>query len=123
MISSPAQYQTYALAGTLRTARTSEDDPLSYWDMTAAEIAREMGYQDLLDILAPVVRHCLPAETLRHLQQQLHGLLKDLISNDSLLLQLQLPELVVLTELENPVMWFPVYSAGIRCWVSKRNSI
>jgi hypothetical protein len=86
--------------------------------MTALEIAREMGYHGLFDLLAPVIRHPLPPATVDRLQQQLNYLLKDLINDEPLFRQLRVPELSVLTELENPVMWFPVSKARARLWVS-----
>ena len=105
------------LTGTFRTAKISEDDPLPHPDMTAAEIAQSMGYSDLFDALAPIVCHSLPPTVQDRLQSQLHWLLKDLVRDHSVL-QLRLPELSVLTELENPVMWFPVYVDRTGAWVS-----
>lgn len=85
--------------------------------MTASEIAREMGYHDLFDILAPVIRHNVPLATMGRLQDRLHSLVENMIGDKSLLQQLRLPELSVLTELESPVIWFPVHVGGVRAWV------
>ena len=78
-----------------------------------------MGYHDLFDILAPVVLHSMPFATMERLQQQLHWLLKDLIRHELLFPQLRLPELSVFTELENPVIWFPVFLNQVRIWVAE----
>ena len=78
-----------------------------------------MGYRHLFEILTPVVRHPLPNDTIRALQQQLHRLLKTLIQDETFALRLRLPELSVVTELEHPVIWFPIFSSRARLWVSK----
>lgn len=86
--------------------------------MTAVEIARDMGYHHLVDTLTPVIRHPLPNDTTGALQQQLHRLLKTLIREEAVVLRLRFPELSVLTELEYPAVWFPIYKSEARIWVS-----
>lgn len=104
--------------GTLRTAWTKKNDGLSHRDQTAAEIARDMGYSDLYDILCPIIRHPIPFTVLDRLQQQLHTLLRELISDATLESTLRLPELSVITELETPMLRFPIYRTGELLWVS-----
>jgi hypothetical protein len=86
--------------------------------MTAAEIARELGFTDLYDILAPVIYHCVPNAVLATLQTHFHDLIRfDLRGAAQELATLRLPDLVVLTELRMPMMWFPLKSRrlnGIR---------
>lgn len=79
--------------------------------MTAAEIARELGFTDLYDILAPIIYHCVPSAVLAMLQTHFHDLIRfDLRGATQELTTLRLPELVVLTELRMPMMWFPLKS-------------
>ena len=59
---------------------------------------------------------------MERLQQQLRWLLKDLIRHDLLFLQVRVPELSVFSELENPIIWFPVHINGVRTWVSGHRS-
>ncbi|RHZ66867.1 uncharacterized protein CDV56_105112 [Aspergillus thermomutatus] len=91
---------------TLPTARTKGE--FRYQDLTAVEIAREVGYSDLWDILTPVIRHFVPARVLIDLEQKLHELIHTELAGFALPKYLRLPQLVVLTELENPEMWFPI---------------
>ncbi len=98
-----------SLVGTLRTLWTDAQE-FSHPDLTPIEMARELGYSHMFDVLSPVVRHNIPPKTLDSLQQKLHGLIaRDLESRDEGK-HLWLPELVVLTELELPEMWFPISS-------------
>jgi hypothetical protein len=80
--------------------------------MTAAEIARELGYTDLFTVLAPTIYHCVPYDVLATLQEHFHGLIRlQLHQLPQELANLRLPELVVLTELRVPLMWFPLKPA------------
>jgi hypothetical protein len=79
--------------------------------MTAAEIARELGFTDLYDVLAPVIYHCVPSTVLAMLQTHFHDLIRfDLRGATQELATLRLPDLAVLTELKMPMMWFPLKS-------------
>ncbi|KAH6667471.1 hypothetical protein B0J14DRAFT_704554 [Halenospora varia] len=100
--------------GALRLLRTSWTDSseLPYRRMTAAEIARELGYTDLFTLLAPTIYHCVPYDVLATLQEHFHGLIRlQLHQLPQELANLRLPELVVLTELRVPLMWFPLKPA------------
>lgn len=77
--------------------------------MTAADIAHELSFSHLYGILAPVIRHHIPARTLVDLQDQFHRLIRaELEDGVGPVQHLRLPELVVLTELDDPEMWFPI---------------
>ena len=108
METNPLHFLTLS-AGTLRTVWTDAQE-FSHSDLTPIEMARELGYSHMFDVLSPVIRHNIPARTLDSLQRKLHGLItRDLGSRDEGKF-LRLPELVVLTELELPEMWFPISS-------------
>ncbi|OXN04993.1 hypothetical protein CDV58_05629 [Aspergillus fumigatus] len=91
---------------TLPTKKTKGE--FRYQDLTAVEIARELGYSDLWEILTPVIRHFVPARILMNLEQKFHELIHAELAGFAHLKYLRLPQLVVLTELENPQMWFPI---------------
>jgi hypothetical protein len=78
-------------------------------DMTAGEIARELGFSYLSNILVPVIRHYIPARILLDLQDKLHSLIRKDLDDEAIPIEyLRLPELIVLTELQEPEMWFPI---------------
>ncbi|MDO0911334.1 ankyrin repeat domain-containing protein [Streptomyces sp. DT2A-34] len=81
------------------------------------DIATQRGHRHLADLLQPQVHHPLPPQVLAGLQQQLHRLLhyradggtgQDPVGR----LGLRLPQPEVLTELAEPVLWFPIPGAG-----------
>jgi hypothetical protein len=81
--------------------------------MTAAEIARDSGFTHLYNALAPVIHHCVPSAVLATLQTRFHDLIRvDLRESTQELANLRLPDLVVLTELKVPIMWFPLKPRG-----------
>lgn len=92
--------------GTVRTRYTGGE--FQYEDLTPAAIARELGYSHLFDILAPVMRHYIPANDLINLQSHFHDLIRQDMEGIVKMHHHWLPELSVLTELERPEMWFPV---------------
>lgn len=94
-------------AGTLRTNWTNPKEFL-HRDMTAIEMAREMGYSHLYNILSPIIRHNLPPMALHCLQKQFHDIIRTDLGLQGEANDIRLPELVVLTELEVPEMWFPL---------------
>lgn len=74
--------------------------------MTPLDLAQELGYQPLYNILSPVIRQTVPTKTLYALQKKFHYLIwNDLNHRQE---HLYLPVLEVLTEMEVPQMWFPV---------------
>jgi hypothetical protein len=93
------------MLGTLPTKETHGE--FRYPDLTAVEIAREVGYSDLWGILTPVIHHYVPARLLIDPEQKFHELIHAELAGFAVLKYLRLPQLVVLTELENPEMWFP----------------
>ncbi|EAW09753.1 uncharacterized protein ACLA_039690 [Aspergillus clavatus NRRL 1] len=101
------QLVRYGAFRTLPTGKTRSE--FRYHDLTAVEIAHELGYSELWDILTPVIHHFLPAKVLIELEIQFHQLIHAELADPSISKNLRLPQLVVLTELENPEMWFPVY--------------
>jgi hypothetical protein len=94
--------------GTLPTSQTKGEFQFS--DLTPIEIARELGYDDIYSILAPVVRHALPAVTLTFLQAKFHELLQAELEECGPLPPegIRLPPLAALTDPELPEMWFPL---------------
>ena len=83
--------------------------------MTAAEIASELGNAHLCDILAPLIYHCIPHDILATLQTHFHNLIrKDLDAQGPEVTNLRLPDLVVLTELKEPLMWFPLKPSALQ---------
>lgn len=107
--------QTYwSEAGTLRTRWTK----FSYLDMTPLELAQDLGYSELYAVLAPILRWSVPAATLSSLQRRFHAIiytdLGDCVESE----HMYLPELVVLTELAIPQMWFPIKGTKISPAVS-----
>lgn len=74
-------------------------------DVSAVEIARKREYLNLTDILAPVIYHPVPYSTLARLQGLFHQMIRTDLKEVS---GLVLPELVALTELRKPEMWFPL---------------
>ena len=79
-------------------------------DVTAVELAREHGCKHLYSILSPVVRHSMPVRTLDALQHHFHNIIRDDLGDRVEREHLHLPELSVLTELEVPEMYLPVFS-------------
>lgn len=92
--------------GAWRTLRAQEAS-------RAEDIAAHRGHRHLAAVLRPEHKHPLPPDVLAGLQQNLHRLIRyragdgrgpDLATRE----RLRLPELEVLTELDDPVCWFPV---------------
>ena len=79
--------------------------------MNALEIAREFGRRDLFTILTPTIFHDVLPSILAALQSNFHSLIEgNLIRRGYELANLRLPDLLVLTEPELPVIWFPLKS-------------
>lgn len=76
--------------------------------MTPLELAQDLGYQSLFDILSPVIHQTIPAETLHGLQRRFHDLIISDLGDRVQREHIRLPILEVLTELEEPFMWFPL---------------
>lgn len=96
----------------LQTVWTSSAE-LPFRNMSALEIARSLGSKHLFDVLSPVIRHSIPCATLHKLQQNFHHLIRGDLAGRPENAQLRLPELELLTELENPEMYFPLKSPKI----------
>lgn len=72
------------------------------------EIARELGYKHLYELLTPVIRHYVAPRTLGQLESKFHDLLRKELGHTDVLKDIRLPVLTVLTELDYPEMWFPI---------------
>ncbi|KAL4742694.1 hypothetical protein BDV11DRAFT_180442 [Aspergillus similis] len=97
--------------GAFRTLSTGQTwGEFQYADLTPAEIAQELGYDDIYGILAPVVRHVVPARTQTLLQAKFNELLLSELADRVQLPAgcIRFPPLSALTELEHPEMWFPL---------------
>ena len=98
--------------GLLRTAWTSPSE-LPNRNMTALEIATAIGRWELVDLLNLEVFHPRSHSILTTLQTHFHNLIRsNLSARPNELAVLRLPDLLVLTELEVPMMWFPLKSEG-----------
>ncbi|KAL4992680.1 hypothetical protein BDW68DRAFT_183911 [Aspergillus falconensis] len=103
--------ESWANAVRLRTLPTGQTrGEFQFADLTPAEIAHELGYDDIYGILAPVVRHVVPARILTHLQATFNELLMSELAECGQLPAgcIRFPPLSALTELEHPEMWFPL---------------
>lgn len=95
-------------AGAFLTLRTQWTDEFSYPDLTPLELAQELGYESLYNILSPIIRQPVPAKTLEVLQEKFHVHITDDLGDRVEKEHIRLPVLEVLTELKFPQMWFPV---------------
>lgn len=95
-------------SGTIRTRTT--DSHFTHHDFTAADIARESKHAHLASILAPVIYHPVPHQTLARLQALFYETIRADLGVH--MAHLVLPDLVALTELKVPQMWFPVGEQG-----------
>ena len=95
--------------GTLRSCWTE----YSCMDMTPLELARELGFSYLYDMLAPVVRNPIPSETLMRLQAQFHDIIRHDLGGRVDEERMYLPVLDALTEIGDEPVWFPVKFAPI----------
>ncbi|KAK1073934.1 hypothetical protein LTR12_001341 [Friedmanniomyces endolithicus] len=93
----------------LQTMWTSSSE-LPYRNMTALEMAQVLGYRNLFSALSPVIHHAIPSSVLQALQRHFHSLIESDIALLPQQYSLRLPELELLTELENPEMYFPLKS-------------
>ena len=98
--------------GLLRTAWTSSSE-LPNRNMTALEIAMAIGRWELVDLLNSEILYPISHTILKTLQIHFHNLIRSSLSaRPNELAVLRLPDLLVLTELEVPMMWFPLKSEG-----------
>jgi hypothetical protein len=90
--------------------RTAWADPaeLLYPDLTAGEIARELGSAYMYELLTPRIQNSLPASALQKLQDGFHELIRGDFTFVKDHQYLRLPNLSPLTELDVPEMWFPL---------------
>ncbi|RAR09006.1 ubiquitin-conjugating enzyme family protein [Stemphylium lycopersici] len=75
-------------------------------DRGSLNIARESGHVHLAGMLAPVIQLTVPHQTLARLQSLFHEIIR--ADWGTQMAHLVLPDLVALTELRVPEMWFPV---------------
>ena len=81
--------------------------------MTALEIAMAIGRWELVDLLNSETLYPITHTVLTTLQIHFHNLIRSSLSaRPNELAVLRLPDLLVLTELEVPMMWFPLKSEG-----------
>lgn len=97
-----------SVKGTIRTRKT--DTHFSHHDFTAADIARESNHVHLAGILAPVIYHPVPHQTLARLESLFYEIIRADLGVR--MAHLVMPDLVALTELRVPEMWFPVGEQG-----------
>lgn len=97
-----------SLKGTILTGKIHDEPRLS--DRSAFEIARELKYNDICTILAPVPIHELSAYTMSLLEVEFHNLLRSELQGCGSFPPggVRLPSVAALTELEYPEMWFPL---------------
>jgi hypothetical protein len=94
-------------AGSWRTLRTTGGDKA---EETARDIAQRRGHHHLARILQPRILHSVPPETLALLREALHNVIRERSGIQELITEhrLRLPEVEPLTELSEPILWFPV---------------
>ena len=98
--------------GLLRTAWTNPSE-LPNRNMTALEIAMAIGHWEIVDVLNSEILYPVSHPILTILQTHFHNLIRsNLSARPNELAALRLPDLPVLTELELPMMWFPLKSEG-----------
>lgn len=102
-----------SMAGTLRTKWS--DTNFEYRNLTAVEIARDLGYTHLYKILSPVIFHPFPPTDLLALQEMFHKMITEDLNGHEYTSLLNLPDLTALTELESPEMCFPLPFLGDSC--------
>ncbi|KAL4760920.1 uncharacterized protein BDW70DRAFT_168414 [Aspergillus foveolatus] len=120
--------EPWANAVRLRTLPTGQTwGEFQYADLTPAEIAHVLGYDDIYGILAPVVRHVVPARTQTLLQTKFNELLLSELADRAQFPAgcIRFPPLSVLTELEHPEMWFPLgfLQRGFLCRLDGREVV
>lgn len=94
-------------------------------DMTPLELARELGFSYLFDILSPVIRNPVPLGTLMGLQERFHNIIRSDLGDRVEDERIYLPVLEVLTEIGDEAIWFPVkftFSAAV-CFPIPRHSV
>lgn len=72
------------------------------------DVAERKGRRHLLEILEPVLKRRVPLGVLLKLQSHFHEVIRERIDEPLPGLDLRLPELEPLLELEEPRTWFPV---------------
>ena len=98
--------------GLLRTAWINPSE-LPNRNMTAVEMAMAIGRWELVDVLNSEILYSISHSILTTLQTHFHNLIRsNLYARPYELAALRLPDLLVLTELELPMMWFPLKSEG-----------
>ncbi|KIW42611.1 uncharacterized protein PV06_06143 [Exophiala oligosperma] len=96
----------------LQTPWTSQGE-LPYLNMTSLEMPQFLGSRHLYRALSPAILHHIPPATLDRLQQHFRALIKDDLAGQREGANLRLPELKLLTELQNPETYFPLRSPKI----------
>ncbi len=98
--------------GLLRTAWTNSSE-LPNRNMTALEIAMAIGRWELVEVLNAEILYPISSPILTTLQTHFHNLMRsNLSARPNELAALRLPDLIVLTEMELPMMWFPLKLEG-----------
>ena len=87
--------------GAWRTARTAGGE-------TARDVALRRRHSQLAEPLTPVVRHPVGADALTRLERNFHGLIRGRVDDLVAEHRLRLPDLTMLTEVAEPIFWFPV---------------
>ncbi|WP_073480895.1 ankyrin repeat domain-containing protein [Streptoalloteichus hindustanus] len=72
------------------------------------DLAARRGHAHLIDLLRPAPAHPVADDVLAALEQRLHQLVTSRMAEFRITRVLRLPQVAPLTELVEPVMWFPV---------------
>ncbi|NNJ11796.1 ankyrin repeat domain-containing protein [Chloroflexales bacterium ZM16-3] len=98
----PAEVVQQLIAiGAWRTLRTSQAE-------RAVDIALRQGHMELLPLLTPVLAREIVPTILQAIQDHFHAVIWARLAERNLAVDMRLPELEPLLELERPTMWFPV---------------
>lgn len=89
------------------------------------DIARKKGFDRCADLLEPVVRRRTNPAELAAIQELFHGLVRAVSLNYSQIPnRVRLPELSVLTEIDDRALWFPISGmyGGFNVWLEEEQS-
>ncbi|KAK4895067.1 hypothetical protein LTR49_028320 [Elasticomyces elasticus] len=98
---------TLIAKGGLCTLR-SRSSEFTYIDMTPVELAKKLGYSELVQALTPRIHSPVPRQTLTILESNFHSMIRRDLGERIDREHLYLPVLEVMTELDDDAVWFEV---------------
>jgi hypothetical protein len=103
-------------AGAFRTVKDSAGQ-------RPVDVASRMGFRGMVNLLEPEAQEHFDAESLTFIQELFHGLIRAAMLAYKVKDPLWLPQLSVLTELNDSAIWFPVpgMAGGFHFWMESRD--